>query len=590
MIDVRRVDRIAAIAVLAVATVLAVRVGAWYNVDGIVYLDLSDAALQGDWATFVNAYWSPLYPLLIAGARHLIGTDRAVETSVVAALNVGIAALAALGYTQLLHELDERGWAPRSSTTILAARVAAWSAFATVVLRISPVTLPTPDLLVVGIQIWAAAMLLHAARAEAPGRTALLSGAVLGLGYLVKGAMVVIGGAFGIAFFLLVAPRPRRRLVWAMSLGGTLVVAPWCLLLSRHEGALTLGSVASLNLAWYVGEQSSQYPDPDAIVADTLPNRFDHDDAVPAVYRFTPHLVGTYPPWTDPTWWHRGITPQPTWHGERSVLAVGTAMVWSVMVLPLLALALAGTPPGVGDPTIGRALAMLSTIALAQLLLYWPVHFETRFLAVPWLFAWLAIIGTVARADRSLPRGVRAVPAIVLLGAVLAIPPGLASYLSLAVAAVIAAAVVVIARRRREPVLMAWAPLIALALVPVLTMIPSRIRAGASPIERRDRTTATTLRAAGVADGDLVASIDATSPAGWARLGRWRVSGEVARSRATQFWRSSPAEQARVLGALQRSGARAVVAVLKPGVAPPPSWQTVPGSTVLIRVLGVPPQ
>jgi len=37
--------------------------------DGVSYLDLSDAVVDGSWRGLVNAYWSPLYPLLLGLAR-----------------------------------------------------------------------------------------------------------------------------------------------------------------------------------------------------------------------------------------------------------------------------------------------------------------------------------------------------------------------------------------------------------------------------------------------------------------------------------------------------------------------------------------
>lgn len=60
--------------VIALLVALSVaRVGAVPGVDGISYLDLSDAALAGRWHEFVNAYWSPLFPALIALGRLLVG-------------------------------------------------------------------------------------------------------------------------------------------------------------------------------------------------------------------------------------------------------------------------------------------------------------------------------------------------------------------------------------------------------------------------------------------------------------------------------------------------------------------------------------
>src|SRR5438105_15258896 len=42
------------------------------NPDGISYLDLSDRWMAGDFRGVVNAYWSPLYPALLAVVRFIL--------------------------------------------------------------------------------------------------------------------------------------------------------------------------------------------------------------------------------------------------------------------------------------------------------------------------------------------------------------------------------------------------------------------------------------------------------------------------------------------------------------------------------------
>src|SRR5215470_106225 len=35
------------------------------DVDGVSYLDMGDAFMKGDWSAAVNAYWSPLYAVIL---------------------------------------------------------------------------------------------------------------------------------------------------------------------------------------------------------------------------------------------------------------------------------------------------------------------------------------------------------------------------------------------------------------------------------------------------------------------------------------------------------------------------------------------
>lgn len=52
--------RVTAVALGGVHTLAAVRQHSM-NADGIVYLDIGDAYLRGDWAVAINPVWSPLY-------------------------------------------------------------------------------------------------------------------------------------------------------------------------------------------------------------------------------------------------------------------------------------------------------------------------------------------------------------------------------------------------------------------------------------------------------------------------------------------------------------------------------------------------
>jgi hypothetical protein len=38
------------------------------NPDGTAYIDIARAWLRADWSAALNAYWSPLYPWMLAAA------------------------------------------------------------------------------------------------------------------------------------------------------------------------------------------------------------------------------------------------------------------------------------------------------------------------------------------------------------------------------------------------------------------------------------------------------------------------------------------------------------------------------------------
>lgn len=74
-----------------VAAVLGI-IHAWsvrheVNPDGINYLDLSDAVLDGNWELLANATWSPLYPVLLGISRWIARPSPYWEFTTAHALN-----------------------------------------------------------------------------------------------------------------------------------------------------------------------------------------------------------------------------------------------------------------------------------------------------------------------------------------------------------------------------------------------------------------------------------------------------------------------------------------------------------------------
>src|SRR2546421_4528438 len=66
------------------------------DADGISYLDLSDAFQSHDWLGFLNAYWSPLYPMLLGIGRIVLPATKAGELIAAHVVNffIYVAALA----------------------------------------------------------------------------------------------------------------------------------------------------------------------------------------------------------------------------------------------------------------------------------------------------------------------------------------------------------------------------------------------------------------------------------------------------------------------------------------------------------------
>ncbi len=580
---------LAACAIIVIAVAGVTRAGVPLTPDGVAYLDLSDAALAGRWHEFVNAYWSPLFPLLLAAARLGVGSSADREPLAVMLVN-GVAVVAVLAsFASVLHSLTRRGALPTDGVTARIAAALGWSVVAGVVLRITPIGLATPDLLVVAAQLTAVAAVLQCDRPDRNGRAALTAGAALGVGYLAKGAVLMMAASYLVVILFLI-PRARRRRVAALMFAGLgLVALPWVIILSIHEGGVTIGSVGRLNLAWYTGGQSSQVPDPAAVGTETLVRQWPRLTDHPVVYDYTLHEIGTYPPWTDPTWWHEGLVPNPTLPHLGRVVRESGATIWSLFGVSVLAWCLWAALQG-GRPVIpdARASAALAFLGSAQVAVYWPVHIEVRFLGVAWIYAWLAVL-TVAY-QRQVPRFrtvlfIMVVPVIVAVYA--AAPPAFGTPRELAFAAVLTVGIL-LAVARSESRALASAAVLALAVcAPWMASTASSFRNGVPPESRRAADIAATMRRLGIPDSADVASVNASTPAAWARLGRWRIVAEVARSESSEFWRMNESGRSRVIRALAGRHVRAVVGIPDAGASAPADWTPVPGWNAAILPLPV---
>jgi len=65
----RTIRVVARVVILAIAVFQAWAQRYAVSPDGISYLDMSDAVVDGNWSRLVNLYWSPLYPALIGVAE-----------------------------------------------------------------------------------------------------------------------------------------------------------------------------------------------------------------------------------------------------------------------------------------------------------------------------------------------------------------------------------------------------------------------------------------------------------------------------------------------------------------------------------------
>ena len=476
--------------------------------DGVSYLDIADAYIRGDWHNAINAYWSPLYSWVLALGLVVTRPSSFWESSVVHGINilVYLGSLAAFEFflRQLLtlHRSEEPQLKAQGAMRLSEGplRVLAYGLFIWVYLEWITVPLETPDMMLSIFVILAVGLLLRI-RTRGPSRQTLFAfGAILGLGYLTKSAMLPLSIVFfALAYFALARQGLRRSSIAFAVAGFVIVSAPYVAAMSIAKGRLTTGETGKLAYVWFANGATDTdrehhwhrlFPDERRPVH---PTRKVLEE--PATYEYGSDPVGgTYPPFFDPTYWHEGVKAHFDVRGQLRVLRWSAAVGWRLFVTDgafLLFGAFVLLSVGWrGWSVLLRDLILRSDLILpflAALAMYSLVLLSPRYVAVFALLFWIGIFSSVRLPDSGAMRRLAwSVPIALLLMFALRLGPESYSLLSTA----------------REQM-----------AAPVRAHTLWQVAQG--------------LRRLGVQPGDKVAQIGYAAPAYWARLARVRIVGET---------------------------------------------------------------
>jgi hypothetical protein len=526
--------------------------------DGISYLDVGRSFFRHDWANAINAWWSPLYPWALGLFLGIVKPSPKWEFPVARLVNAGVFVLAILAFQFLLHELI--AWShetpsdpspndaplPKWMMVLLGYPIFLWLA--------SEVDTPwdiAPDLAVLACVCWSAGMLLSCARAGKVWRFALL-GFALGIGYWTKAILFPVG-------FVVLASGywwKRSSTNWGRGILIAALVflctsAPFILLLSHQKGRFTFSDTGKFNYAWYVSPRTFwrnwQGIEPGSgTPAHPTRQLLKH----PPVFEFDGPVVGTYPPWTDPSYWNEGLQ----WHfklGPQLEVLTGTTrselrlvfrsrpdLVAGVVILILLS----GATFWVGL----RELWPLLAIAGAGMGLYLPLVENDRYFGGFVLLFFLTLLGAV----RLRPDTRRS-----------------AAYVTLAVCCTM---------------------LLATADYTVRVALHHLAIPGSGPNSTlQDVTAAKHLSLMGVQPGDRIAIIMNGTAAYWAHLAKLRIVAEIMDTGGgtAEFWSAPAPVQQQVLDVFARTGAKVVVTVCPLSISAIAGWEQIAGTPYCVRHL-----
>jgi hypothetical protein len=537
--------------------------------DGVSYLDLGDAYWRGDWNAALNAQWNPLYACLIGLVLRVVKPSPFGEFTVVHLTGWLIYLVALACFDFLLRAMisfqrrpgsrsarDEETPLPAWAWLTLGYTLFIWSS-----LSLISVAGVNPDMLMAAAVYVVSGLILRLRQGHTSWLSFILLGAMLGAGYLAKAPMFPLTFVFlGVSLLAVgnwrrAVPRVLMALVTFLLIAGPLVVA-----LSHSKGRVTFGDSARLNYAWYVSGAPLyihwQGENPRHGVP-SHPTRKILDR--PAVYEFATPVGGTYPPWSDPSYWYEGAVPRFDFKQQLRVL-ISSAEIWwylgfnlqrGLILFVFLLLYLNRS----GARYIKHLAASWSLLipALVAAGMYSLVNLEPRYVGAFVVLFWLSLLAGV-RLPR-LPESRR-----VLAGVTLAMT--------------------------------------AVLLIAIGSSLAHDVRKWRGDSAHAQSEVAVALNRLGVQPGDRVASIGDSFRAYWARLARVRIVAEIpspgpyheiTAGDVDRFWTASERVKTQVMETFARTGAKVIVTDHIPGHTPTPGWIQL-GTTDYYAYLLLPPR
>src|SRR4051812_5715858 len=327
------IDRKCAAVILALAFLQGFNFRFQLGPDGISYLDLGDFWLNGDIANGVNGYWNPVLPICLAFASRIVGHPLA-EPFVAHMFNFIVVGLNLFLFGRLLGRIREfgatQGENPNGASdnlfTALAYLLFLWCHLDLIHLKNI-----SPDFLVTTSVVACAICLIRLLLSHNPSWSAAGLGTALGFGYLVKAILFVVAPFFILAA-LFCAPCLSKGLKHAIlaTLVFGIISAPYVWLLSKQQGHLTYSEAGKLAYAWMVNETRPwfhwQGDEPGTGTPEHPTRRLLKN---PEVFEFGDR-PGTYPPWFDPSYWHKGLQVKINSENQLKAISANLQLYFSV--------------------------------------------------------------------------------------------------------------------------------------------------------------------------------------------------------------------------------------------------------------------
>ncbi len=490
------------------------------------YTEIAEAYLRHDWAMAVNAYWSPLYPWLVALTLRLARPSMRSEFPLLHLLNFSIFIVTVATFeffwsgllsAEATHRPQSHPDRPAPLPT-LALWTLGYALFIWLTVG-SIIGILGADLGVATVALFVAGLLLRIKTSVSTRKSLFVwLGIALGLGYLTKAVMFPMAFVFlGVAFFL----NLNRRNLAGVDLALVIflaIAAPQIIVLSRAKGRFTFSDSGKLTFAWSnynlpICDWQGQPPDSGTPLH---PTRMLY--AHPEMFEFNGPIRASYPPWYDPSYWNDGIFPKFNFdmvfrhflHNAANILVDFTRpRVWLLGIVLLLLLC----DPASTLRSISRYWYLIVP-SVSVFAAYSLTYTEFRYMP-----AWLLMVWASVLAGLRFRRGFAS--------------PAIANSIAISVAAVMLAS-------------------IAYGFYGQTKSVPFDDASKHYPI-------AEGLTKLGLHRGDKVGAIGFDNDAHWAYLDHLMIVAEIHTDGVCTFWNLSPADKSDVLHKFAQAGATAIV-------------------------------
>ncbi len=510
--------------------------------DGISYLDIAGYYAVGNWNAALNAYWSPLYSWLLALAFLVLHPGPYWQVATLHLVNFLAYASGLLVFYWFLRELLEVH--PENGLSRNAIYIAGYTSYIYAGLYLINIGYCSPDMIAMVLTLALATLTLRMFRVGPSAVSCAAIGIIFGLFYLARTAFAALSPVFLLAIVLRLIVRGNPWVRPAFLIVGCylLTAGPFLAALWVKEGRFTIGESGNLNYGWEVSGAARSIHwqgEPYDIGVPVHPTKLVIQ--TPSTYVFGSPVLGTYPPWYDPSYWYQGIRPKLRLQRQVTVLASNASfsillLLRSPVFLPCILLAVLTS----FRRSWSRLLSLWPVLlpSAAGIALYCLVFVDKRYIAGFLLVIWGAVLV-----------GVDSIPAYWRSRASLAFQAICLLFLAL-----------FIVRKLSRPIKVAMSDLVH----------------GREAEHNLNDTLAKRFQALGLKPGDKIAYIGLGINADWARLDKvrivseipvryvrpWTMSGSCLRDdpeSVSAFWHASPATREKVFQAFRAAGAKIVV-------------------------------